>query len=372
MRKWLAVASIVAVGGFSVPSVFAIQSGTDLIVPAAGSGPGVAPAQWVTSLYLLNPGSASVEVSIAWLVRDSANPNPLTVTRTIPAGSALILDDAIFDLFGISAGNGAFRVTAATAVVANAAIFNRAEGKEFGQGFEGIPTGSATAAGTTTHSVGIGSGGGYRTNFYAVDATGSGSTVLVEVLDGQGTVQGQQTYDLGSYEPKLLNVNTLTSATITGGMVRFTVSAGAAVVGCSRVNGGTGDPLTLSSWQAPAASGGGSGYAPDSLVGLSLNLSVSPNECGQAPFTWPVSVQVTSATEASIVINNGTPMTISPGTYMAGGNLGYVETSVPDWQITNISMVLIWTSASAGRFTGAATDYDGSPIQIAGTFAVVP
>jgi hypothetical protein len=32
---------------------------------------------------------------------------------------------------------------------------------------------------------------------------------------------------------------------------------------------------------------------------------------------------------------------------------------------------MIWATASSGRFTGAATDYNGAPIQFSGTFEVV-
>jgi len=362
---------VVALVLLLAPSAFAIQSGTDVIMPAASRGPGIAPSQWVTSLYVLNPGAVAVEVSFAWLVRDAANPNPLTVTRSIPAGAWLVLDDALVDLYGVAAGNGAFRITAATPVVVNAAIFNRAEGKEFGQGFEGIPTASATAAGVTTHAVGISSSAAYRTNFYAVDASGVGSTVLVEVLDHEGSVKGQQAYTLGVYEPKLVNVNTLTTAAITGGAVRFTVSTGSALVGCSRVNAGTGDPLTLNAWAAPAGSPSGGGLAPASLAGLTFAAVVTPIECDMAPFTESVTVQMLNANEARLTVY-GHPMTIPLTSYTAAGDLGYVETSLPEWDITDTWVTMIWTSAAGGRFTGAATDYDGSPIQFSGTFTVAP
>ena len=352
----------------AAPAV-ALHPGTEIVVPAAGRGNGAGGSLWITSLYVLNPNADAVDVSFGWLVRDRPNPNPQTVVRTIPAGEAMILDDAILELFGMQSGGGAFLVTAPEPIVVNAGIFNRAGGEEFGQGFEGMPTTVAISEGQITHSIGIADNAEYRTNFFVADVSGEGSLVSVEVVDASGAVLGGASYQLGAYEPILKGVGDLVSSGVDAGMIRFTVDSGKAFVGASRVNEGTGDPLTLAAWWECGGSAS-SGLAPEFLAGLELDMTVTPNECGMESFTESVRISIVSNDEAIITIGSGSPMTIPIETYMPGGDVGYIETSLPDWQITNVWLNMIWNSSAGGRFTGAATDYDGSPIQFSGTFSV--
>jgi len=83
-------------------TVFAVNPGTEIMVPAAGRGPGAGGSLWVTALYVHNPNSTELEVSFSWLLRDHVNTNPQTVTRMIDGDSSLVLDDAIMDLFNMS------------------------------------------------------------------------------------------------------------------------------------------------------------------------------------------------------------------------------------------------------------------------------
>ncbi len=367
MRRWIGLFVVVVM--VAVPTL-AMHPGTEIVIPAAGRGNGAGGSLWVTSLNVLNPGTTDVEVTIAWLVRNNPNSTPQTTTRVVPAGSALVLDDAILDLFGMQSAGGAFLLTADSPIVAAAGIFNRAGGKEFGQGFEGMPTAVAIEAGQTTHTVGIANNGDYRTNFFIADGSGNGTEVLVEVVDGDGVVVGSRTYTLGANEPILKGVSDLVAGNVDSGMLRFTVNSGKAFVGSSRVNQGTGDPLTLSAWWQCGGGGESSGYAPASLAGLDLDMVVTPNECDTAPFTEDVHVSVTSDSEAVITVY-GSDLTIPITGYTVAGDIGYIETSLPDWQVTDTWLTMIWSSSTQGRFTGGAKDYDGSPITFSGTFSVV-
>ncbi len=359
------VFTLVLSGLVAMPGV-ALHPGTTVIVPAAARGAGAGGSLWATALYVLNPGADAVDVTFAWLVRDQANPAPQTATRTVGAGSTLVLEDAVLDLFGVEAGGGAVLVAAPAPVVVNAGIFNRAGGQEFGQGFEGIPVAHAIGAGQTTHAVGTANNSAYRTNFFAVDATGSGAGLVVDVLGVDGQSLGSRSYTLGGHQPLLKGVAEVVATPVDAGVIRFTVQSGKVLVGSSRVNQGTGDPLTLAAWWEC----GGAGLAPASLAGLSLDLQVTPNECDMAPFTEDAHAVVTSDTEATITVYGGDQV-IPIASYTAAGNLGYVETSLPEWGITDTWLTMVWADAAHGRFTGAATDFDGSPIQFAGTFAVV-
>ncbi len=348
------------------PPLAALEAGTDIVVPAAARGAGAGGSAWVTSLYILNPGDTLTTVTIAWLVRDQANPNPETVIRNIPAGQLLVIDDALMDLFGLESGGGAFRITSPSPVVVNAGIFNRAGGKEFGQGVEGVPITAGLPAGPTTQAIGVASDSQYRTNFYAVNASDSALTLTVSLLDADGTVHGSKTYSLDAWEPILKNITDVTSTAVTGGMVSFNASGGPVLVGTSRVNNGTGDPLTLAAWQ-PASGGGGAGLAPSSLDGMVFNLTVNVIESGSTYQDQPATVTFTGPTTAHVQSWVG-DFDASFETYLSGGDIGFVAGSIPEWSITNLHVVMVWTSSSSGSFAGAATDYDGTAIQYWGTF----
>ena len=65
----------------------------------------------VDDLYISNPGENPVTVNVMWLVRNQANPEPDTRTFTINPKATHIMGDVILTSFGMSRGNGAFRIT---------------------------------------------------------------------------------------------------------------------------------------------------------------------------------------------------------------------------------------------------------------------
>ena len=74
MRRLIIASVALALVATAVP-VFALNSGTDIIVPAAGRG-----GPWVTDLYIANPGNDTVTGTVFWLVRDTTNPDPDSFT----------------------------------------------------------------------------------------------------------------------------------------------------------------------------------------------------------------------------------------------------------------------------------------------------
>ncbi len=224
----------------SVPAL-ALNSGNDVLVPAAARA-----GSWVTDLYIMNPGTSTVNGTIYWLERGQANPSPAdTATFTLAAGETLVLEDVIFDTFGFGTGTGAFRIVADGMVVANCRIYSLVDGDTFGQGFEGVPASAATTA--STDIVGMGSNAGFRTNFYAL-AGADGASLSLSLLDPTGAVLANTTYELGVYQPVLDNVTTFYATNYDDGTLHVDVTAGAAVVGASKVDENTGDPTTLESW----------------------------------------------------------------------------------------------------------------------------
>jgi hypothetical protein len=234
----------------SVPAL-ALNSGTDVLVPAAGRA-----EPWRTDLYVMNPGSGTVSVSVSWLVRGQANPSPDAFTFSLAAGRTEIFEDIILEEFGYASGgnaNGAFRVVADGDVVVNSRIYSDDRSQTFGQGFEGVPTWAGIAAGQSTEVVGLTQGFGFRTNVYAT-AGPDGAVIDFTLVAPGGSPIATTTLSLEGYEPYLQRITRLFSglADFDNASLRATVNSGLAVIGASKVDDASTDPTTLES----SASGG--------------------------------------------------------------------------------------------------------------------
>lgn len=235
----------------------ALNSGDDVLVPAATRS-----VPWITDLYVMNPGSSTVSVTVYWLIRGQENTSPDSNTYDLLAGETMILDDVILSEFGFTGGgnaSGAFRVVSNGApVIVNSRIYADRQTATFGQGFEGVPDWAATAAGQSTNAVGLTRNSRFRTNVYAL-AGANGASIDFSLLDPSGNTIASATLDLDAYEPYLRSVQQLFSGlgNFDDATLHASVTSGSAVIGASKVDNDddTGDPTTL---ESAATSGGGS------------------------------------------------------------------------------------------------------------------
>jgi hypothetical protein len=267
----------------------ALSPGTDLVVPAAART-----AHWTTDLYLLNPGTQPAQVSVQWLVRGQANPEPASFSLELAPQETAVLSDVIRESFGLGRGAGGFRIVASQPVVANCRIFGRDGEATYGQGFEGVPTVSATRAGTATHAVGMSSGEAHRSNVYAL-AGADGAGLELELLDPSGSTVATAVLSLAAWEPYLEPVTELFDvAGFADGTLLVRVSSGAAVIGASRADNLSSDPTTLASWipglHDPIAAGTYFGVIRDPGTAASSGLSLRINGSGEVEaieFSYP-------------------------------------------------------------------------------------
>ncbi len=242
MRRLIIAVVALALVATAAP-VFALNSGTDIIVPAAGRG-----APWGTDLYIANPGDESVTGSVFWLVRDQANPNPMSFDFSLAPGETGVFEDIILADFGLESAGGAFFVSATGAVIVNSRIFASDGTATFGQGFEGVPVGGATQSGGIATVVGLSFTSEFRTNVYAT-AGADGATMTMRLLDPAGNSFASADLTLGAWEPYLKRVNQLfpSVANFDNATLVADVTAGSAVVGASKVDNASTDPTTLES-----------------------------------------------------------------------------------------------------------------------------
>ena len=242
MRHLITGAALLALVATGAP-VFALNTGTDIIVPAAGRG-----TPWATDFYVANPGETTVTGSIYWLVRGVANPDPAVATFTLAPGATGVWADIIFTEFGLASGNGAFRVTASDAVIVNSRIFATDGSATFGQGFEGVPVSAATQTGATASVVGLSNNSAFRTNIYAT-AGANGVRMTVRLLDPAGAAFATANVVLAAWEPYLKRVDQVFTgvANFDDATLTAEVTAGSVVVGASKVDNESTDPTTLES-----------------------------------------------------------------------------------------------------------------------------
>jgi len=242
MRRLIITVVALALAATAAP-VFALQSGTDIIVPAAGRG-----APWGTDLYIANPGADTVTGSVYWLVRGVANPNPASFTFSLAPGETGVYEDVILAEFGLDSAGGAFYVTATGTIIVNSRIFATDGTATFGQGFEGVPVPAATQTGGTATVVGLSYNSAFRTNIYAT-AGADGATMELSLLDAEGVSFATANLVLGAWEPYLKGVQQVFTGVpnFDSGTLVAEVTAGSAVIGASKVDEVSDDPTTLES-----------------------------------------------------------------------------------------------------------------------------
>ena len=243
MRRLITAIVVLTLVATAAP-VLALNSGTDIIVPAAGRG-----TPWVTDLYVANPGDTQVSGMIYWLVRDQANPNPASISFTLDPGTTAVYEDIIEQDFGLASAGGAFRVTAGDTVILNSRIYATDGSATFGQGFEGVPVSAATQAGGMATVVGLSYNSSFRTNLYAT-AGADGATLAMNLLAPNGTtIAGPTNLTLEAWEPILDRVQDYFSglSNFNNATLSVSVTTGLAVVGASKVDNESTDPTTLES-----------------------------------------------------------------------------------------------------------------------------
>jgi hypothetical protein len=252
---------------------FALNPDDELWIPAAARASGNDDSFWITDLYIMNLGEEEVTVDIEWLERDADNSDVDGVGFDIAAGETLVLEDAIFEVFGEDEVGGAFHLEVESEddkagdeddeamIVATARIYHHDGDETYGQGFEAVTSGSAISADgeDTTHVIGVTDNEDFRSNWYGLnisedeageDKAALEAEVMVELLDLDGNVLASRTYEMQPMEPLLRPLSELAGPAVTDATLRFTMLEGIGLFGASRIDRHSNDPITLEAhWQ---------------------------------------------------------------------------------------------------------------------------
>lgn len=253
-RATFGLGLVLLAAGVLQPRAVASIGGTDLFMASVGSGPGVAPSVWYTTVWVFNPNDTEVTAQFTFLRRDADNSSPATATRVVKAGEVLQIDDAVNALFSVQ-GFGAIRAQAEKDIQVVARIYSKASGEEerdsVGQFFAAVPAGLALRLNDTADLLGLTKvpGGDFRYNVGFVETTGNRFVVQLQVWTEGGTAWLNTTVVLQPYQVVQKSIADLIpglgdAANFRLRLVGLQDSGGAIAFG-SRVANGSQDPTTF-------------------------------------------------------------------------------------------------------------------------------
>jgi len=243
MRSSRLAAVLVLCGAASLAG--GAELATELVVPAAARGPGAGGSVWRMDLLVTNPGDETMTVQLQWLERGGGNPTPLTRTLTLLGGATAVLGDVVLERFGLLEGAGAVRVVAPAPVAATSRIYNLLGGTTFGQGFDALAAGRAVGAGRTVTVAGLRQDADARSNLFAV-AGARGAELRVVARQPFGNAIGSESVLAEPWEAVYLPLTEVVGGSPGNLVADVEVREGSAWVVGSRIDAGSGDPLTLS------------------------------------------------------------------------------------------------------------------------------
>ncbi len=251
LGAWLL--TLLAASATVAPAAAGVRA-DDLVIPAAARGAGAGSSSWVTTLWLYNPNSFPLTATVTLLERDQANLSPLRRDVALAPGQTQTFGNVFANLFGLTQGAGALRVTAASELLASARVFNTSGdlAESQGQLVVGLPAAAALTLGESTDIIGVthAADGDFRCNLGLVETAGAETEVEVHAMSPSGVVVAHLSYRLRPYEVILRPLTDLGSdLALAGGRLRLSVVGGAGrVLGMASMIGNgitVQDPSTL-------------------------------------------------------------------------------------------------------------------------------
>jgi hypothetical protein len=227
-----------------------------LILPAAGTGPGVPPSYWYTTIWVYNPWDIPTEVEFSFLLRDQSNDPADIIYRTqVEANTVLQIDDAVNTMFGMQ-GFGAIRIVASEPIHVTSRIFSQESGDQerdsSGQAFFAVPEHQSLGVGMEADLIGLTNleGGDFRYNVGFVETRGQPVTISVELFTTGGSSWVSNSIQLQPFEQRQMSVNVLFNNVIgESDNFRLRVSVlsgdGRVIVLGSRIANGSNDATTF-------------------------------------------------------------------------------------------------------------------------------
>ncbi|MFI5165696.1 MAG: neprosin family prolyl endopeptidase [Thermoanaerobaculales bacterium] len=219
-------------------------------LPVISHSPGAGGTQWRSDVGVLNPSSSSADLEFLLYTGGGT----LTTTQSVGGNAQEIVTDLAAEL-GFTTGSGALEVLSTQPLLVTSRTYNlQTSGWTYGQGYDGIASSDALAAGQSAYlpqleQTGVaGQVGTYRTNIGVTNTGSTAASVTLAIFTAGGTQVWSDTksYSPGQFyqyqEPYRLGAG-LTN--VSAGYAVITVNSGSGVDAyASVIDDGSGDPTT--------------------------------------------------------------------------------------------------------------------------------
>ncbi len=163
----------------------------ETMIPGGANVVGFGGARWFSDLDVANMGGMPSMVTIQLLAADQANTTPESVSFSLAPGMSVRYRDAFAELFDFE-GSGALRILVDSPYVTiSSRTYAADEDGSYGQGIPAHNAVQAISYGRAGRLVGLSESGntsdGFRTNIGMVNATGTMTTVVVELYSSDDT-----------------------------------------------------------------------------------------------------------------------------------------------------------------------------------------
>ncbi len=219
-------------------------------IPVASHASGAQGSSWRTDLGLLNMGLAAAETAITL----HTNQGPVTLTRSVPGGSQVILGDVVGQI-GFS-GSGALEIEASRPLIVTSRTYSQVGSAAdcfpdgtMGQSLESSADGEGLAVGQAAVIPQLQENPASRSNVAVINTGASPAEVRVHLIDETGNEAGAYTVNLEPGQWKQENRPFYSIAAVSNldeGYAKIEVISGSGIVGYgSVVDNTTNDPTTM-------------------------------------------------------------------------------------------------------------------------------
>jgi hypothetical protein len=182
------------------------EAASQWVIPVVARRPGAAGTWWLSDVRLYNHAAEQVDLDLQFRPRLDEDGELETATATVPSGCVLALDDVLGSTFGLDRTSGSLRVAtsdgAAVPMGITSRTANRTDEGSYGQFIPAVSHG-LRHDGTVIH---LDKSSDFRSNLGLCEVAGGSVTLLLELLDSSGSVQGNaRVVELGPYELAQIN-----------------------------------------------------------------------------------------------------------------------------------------------------------------------
>ena len=177
------------------------------IVPAGAHATGAQDTNWRTDLYLFNPYSTDITVTV-YLLRKGMDNSDLneSSTHTVPANGQSVLADVFFSEFGFSGTGGLLVECDNTDLVVNSRTYDLLDDSStYGMYLPGVRTSAALAPGQQGEIIYLAKSADFRSNVGFSAASANGGTFTVRLFDENGAQIGTTSRSFDGFEHWQIN-----------------------------------------------------------------------------------------------------------------------------------------------------------------------